>query len=175
MHSYTDWPEKTSPLRKRYILKNSWVKLTKIYIGQKCPMGKRFAKKLCNYHNCNENGRESRKKSIFSENTKREESVAWPIFHWVLSRDLNPFDFTCTLCRTANGHDYVKISMQRKNLTSQITFNFKRKNNENQQISAKPQRNTFFSVVVLNRKDKNQSNKLEFGYGKYWFICSNRF
>ena len=44
-------------------------------------MGKRFAKKLCYYHNCNENGRESRKKSIFSENTKREESVAGPIFH----------------------------------------------------------------------------------------------
>ena len=58
-------------------------------------MGKRFAKKLCNYHNCNENGRESSKKSIFSENTKTEESVAEPIFHGVLSRGLNPFDFTC--------------------------------------------------------------------------------
>ena len=58
-------------------------------------MGKRFAKKICYDHYCNENGRESSKKSIFSENTKTEESVAGPIFHEVLSRDLNPYDFTC--------------------------------------------------------------------------------
>ena len=58
-------------------------------------MGKRFVKKIYDYHYCNENGRESSKKSIFSENTKTEESVAGPIFHGVLSRDLNPFDFTC--------------------------------------------------------------------------------
>ena len=45
-------------------------------------MGKRFAKKLYNYHKCNENGRESSKKSIFSENTKTDETVAGPIFSW---------------------------------------------------------------------------------------------
>ena len=63
--SRTNWPEKTSPLRKRYISKSSWVKLTKIHIGQKCPVGKRSAKKLSNYHNCNENGGESSKKKYF--------------------------------------------------------------------------------------------------------------
>ena len=68
------------------------MKLTKIHFEQECPMGKRFAKKLYNYHYCNKNGREPMKKSIFSENTKTEESVARPIFHDVLSRDLYPFD-----------------------------------------------------------------------------------
>ena len=54
-------------------------------MGQKCPMGKRFAKKLCNYHNCNENGRESSKKRKLSESRKTEESLAGPIFYGVLS------------------------------------------------------------------------------------------
>ena len=57
-------------------------------------MGKRLAKKIYNYHYRNENGHESSKKSIFSENMKTDESVPGPIFHGVLSRDLNPFDFT---------------------------------------------------------------------------------
>ena len=57
-------------------------------------MGKRSAKQICIYHTCNENGRESSKKSIFSENTKTDESVAGPIFHGVLSRDQIPFDST---------------------------------------------------------------------------------
>ena len=58
-------------------------------------MGKRFAKKLYNYHNCRGKGREPSKKSIFSEITKTDESVARPIFHIELSRDPHPIDFTC--------------------------------------------------------------------------------
>ena len=64
-------------------------------------MGKRFAKKLYNYHYWNENGYESSKKIIFSENTKTDEPVVRPIFHQVLSQDLNPFDFIFgDICKT---------------------------------------------------------------------------
>ena len=44
-------------------------------------MGKRVPKKSYQYHDFYENGRESSKKSKFSESRETEESVAGPIFH----------------------------------------------------------------------------------------------
>ena len=77
--------------------------------------------------------------------------------------------------RTANGHNYVTFQCKEKTFASQPIFNFKRNSNEKQQISAKTQRKRFLSVIVLNREDKIQLNKLQFGYWKYCFIYSNRF
>ena len=47
--------------------------------------GQKVSKKSYQYHDFYENGRESSKKSKFSESRETEESVAGPIFHGVLS------------------------------------------------------------------------------------------